>query len=542
MFATVSHYRCLSAQPLQGTYTTNLYKHALRAGAQSATSTTQIPSLPSSDAGHAVLEDILDISKGLEDLPNDLFKLIKSVEERLHEVEGVLASLVSNMSIGPTTLPLEPGPVIPPEVPSPVSAYTPHLQPTSFRTRRTTSTKTASHTVTWHMPIPTGALGNWTVPHGNSTGIFTAPQASTVSTSSQATPTAVTQTVMYATQISTNAASSTPIENTSMTLRMAQRLRDTPPPYTFRADAEDNVAVYYGTTEATQPGGLQALCESPNVDIVILSFLFSFFDANGYPSIDFGSSCSGQTDQQASLAPGLKDCTALAPEIAVCQSIGKKVLISLGGYIASTNFASEDQANQLAGTLWNLFGAGTGDDPKLRPFGPDTIVDGFDIDNESHNADYYDTFTIALRAQFAQDSSKTYYLSAAPKCPVPDGSIPLSVLQAADFVWVQFYNNPSCNLDSDGFQASFAAWSELLSRGPRPGWPKLYVGAPSFEKGGSGYVAGSALSYRFNLAVELYVDNMGGMMLWDGSEAMDNVDQDTIMDYLSYAKAAAQVL
>lgn len=308
-------------------------------------------------------------------------------------------------------------------------------------------------------------------------------------------------------------------------------------PYVFNAESEDNVAVYYGTTPATTEGGLISLCSNPNVDIVILSFVFCFFDANGYPSIDFGPGCSSQTSAQADTAPGLKDCSALAPEVSACQAMDKKVLLSLGGYNSNTSFASDTQATEFARTLWDLFGAGTGLDVGLRPFGTDIVIDGFDLDNENHSTEHYETFAKSLRERFTTDDSKTYYLSAAPQCPIPDESMPLGALQQADFVWVQLYNNPSCNIDSPGFQQSFKAWSELLGSGTEVRGPRLYIGAAAYEGAGTGYVKGAGLGTRVRATRGLYVENFGGAMLWDGSEAALNVDQYGV-DYLEYAKSA----
>lgn len=177
---------------------------------------------------------------------------------------------------------------------------------------------------------------------------------------------------------------------------------------------------------------MSTLCQDVNVDIAILAFVTDFFGPNGLPSASFGSGCIGPNQVQAVTAPGLADCNTLASEIAQCQAIGKKVLLSLGGYIANSSFTSDAQAQEFAETLWNLFGAGTGDNPNIRPFGPDVVVDGFDIDNENHDTSYYGTFANALRQQFAQDDSKTYYLSAAPQCPLPDESIPMDVMNVSE--------------------------------------------------------------------------------------------------------------
>ncbi|KAK4895334.1 hypothetical protein LTR27_006677 [Elasticomyces elasticus] len=308
--------------------------------------------------------------------------------------------------------------------------------------------------------------------------------------------------------------------------------------YTFRPDAKDNVAVYYGQSAKTTVGGLAALCRNQNVDIVVLAFVNDFFSVNGYPTINFGPACDPPNDAQKAIAPGLLHCPRLASQIKVCQHLGKPVLVSLGGYIADSSFQSNAQAKEFAGTLWNLFGAGN-ETTAIRPFGPDVVVDGFDIDNENHNTTFYNTFATALRTHMSRDKSKRYYISAAPQCPIPDESIPLQLMRQADFVWVQFYNNPSCNLNSTGFEASFKAWSNLLANGTGRHKPRLYIGGGAADPAGTGYVEGQELRRHTNLAKNLRVKNLGGMMLWDGSMGIQNVDKFG-HGYLHYAKAAVQ--
>ncbi|KAK4555804.1 hypothetical protein LTR86_007024 [Recurvomyces mirabilis] len=312
--------------------------------------------------------------------------------------------------------------------------------------------------------------------------------------------------------------------------------KNSPPAYTFRPGAQDNVAVYYGQSPSTKSGGLSTLCANPNVDIVILAFVNDFFHADGYPGVNFGPACDPPNAAQQVNAPGLLSCPNLGREVQSCQKIGKPVLVSLGGWRANTSFVSDAQATQFAGTLWNLFGAGK-QTPLLRPFGPDVVVDGFDIDNEDHSAAHYQAFATALRAQFAKDEVKKYYLSAAPQCPIPDESIPMSVMTQADFVWVQFYNNPSCNLNSVGFNSSFEQWSSMLAGSSYGQKPRVYIGTGAFAGAGSGYVAGNALRQYVGQATSQGVGNMGGIMLWDGDSALANVDQYE-RNYLQYAKAA----
>ncbi|KAK8211423.1 hypothetical protein M8818_003390 [Zalaria obscura] len=305
--------------------------------------------------------------------------------------------------------------------------------------------------------------------------------------------------------------------------------------YAFNSTASDNVAVYYGATSNTTVSALTSLCSNPSVDIVILAFVSTFFTPTGGPTASFGPGCYSSTPSQQLHMPGLQNCTALSPAISACQAAGKKVLVSLGGYGAASTFPTQASAIQFASNLWSLFGAGTALDPTLRPFG-DTVVDGFDLDNESNDPAFYADFAAALRAQFANDNSKPYYLSAAPQCPFPDASIPLDALALTDWVFVQFYDNPQCNLDTDGFQASFANWSAEIAAVSEA--TRVFVGAPAWPWAeGIGYVEGPLLPTRIGLVDELGVGNFGGVMLWDGSNALLNVDAEGD-DYLVWAKTS----
>ena len=147
----------------------------------------------------------------------------------------------------------------------------------------------------------------------------------------------------------------------------------------FNPQSSRNLAVYYGQTAATGQTSLGDLCKNENVDIVILAFLTDFFGAGGFPKVNFGPACGGQTAaMQSAGASGLLSCPDMASQISQCQSLGKKVLLSLGGSLATSAFSSDSQASGFATKLWDLFGAGTGIDPGLRPFG-DVKVDGFDV-------------------------------------------------------------------------------------------------------------------------------------------------------------------
>jgi chitinase len=328
--------------------------------------------------------------------------------------------------------------------------------------------------------------------------------------------------------------------------------------YEFDPGASDNLAVYYAQTPVTNQVPLDALCQNSSVDIIILAFLNNYFAGGDYPSVNFGAACGGQTDIMTQKGTDLLYCADLMERIKTCQSIGKKVFLSLGGSISTSNFTSDDQAIRFAKAVWDLFGAGDGEDPGLRPFG-DVILDGFDIgilaspsnhnptppqptnsnmypDNEDHSTAHYDVFMSALRSHFStfdpstltsepltySNAPRRFYISAAPQCPRPDASIPLSSMQSADFVWVQFYNNPACNIGTPGFENSFRAWSQDLAGGRNEG-PKLYLGAPSFADGGQGYMDAGDFSKVIEQVKVMGISNFGGVMLWDGSEGVVNV-------------------
>lgn len=114
-----------------------------------------------------------------------------------------------------------------------------------------------------------------------------------------------------------------------------------------------------------------------------------------------------------------------------------------------------------------------------------------------------------------------------------------------DFVFVQFYNNPSCNLNSPGFLAALQAWSDDLSAtnlsssssssssgfidiGNGVTSPRLYVGAPSFPAAGSGWVGGQQFSELMEEVKEAGVRNLGGVMFWDGAYGLLSAREDGV--------------
>lgn len=115
---------------------------------------------------------------------------------------------------------------------------------------------------------------------------------------------------------------------------------------------------------------------------------------------------------------------------------------------------------------------------------------------------------------------------------------PLPSMQTnIDFIFVQFYNNPSCNLNNNnttsngaGFLTSLQSWSADVtpiqgSDGSSPfvdtmngvPSPRVYVGAPAFPAAGSGWVEGEEFVRVLEGLRGLGLPNFGGVMLWDGA-------------------------
>ncbi|KUJ18345.1 glycoside hydrolase [Mollisia scopiformis] len=310
------------------------------------------------------------------------------------------------------------------------------------------------------------------------------------------------------------------------------------PKYRFNAGSSTNIAVYYGQSPATSTTTLTSQCADPNIDIVILAFVISQLDGGKYPSINFGAACGGQTQMMINEAPGLLWCPGLASQIQICQATyGKKVLLSVGGSTSKISFSGPGQAQELGDVLWDVFGPAGNVDPQLRPFGT-VEVDGFDIDNEDNMPAHFDALALTLRNHFSHTTAKTYYLSSAPQCPFPDASDPMALLLLCDFVWVQFYNNPSCEIGSAGFSASLKQWSQVLSTSTMATKPKFYLGAPAWSAAGpTAYEGIGGPEGMMGIAehVEgMKMHNFGGVMFWDGSEGVINVQNGK--DIIAWAK------
>lgn len=276
--------------------------------------------------------------------------------------------------------------------------------------------------------------------------------------------------------------------------------------FAFDIDSKSNVAVYWGQASAGSQESLATYCQSDDVDIVLLSFLYQYPSSVG---LNFASACT------STFSNGLLHCSTIGEDIQTCQSLGKKVFLSLGGAAGSYGFSNDEEAETFATTLWNTFGEGSGKEE--RPF-DDALIDGFDFDIENNNPTGYTALVKKLRNYFSS-GSKNYYISAAPQCFYPDSSIGELLSNGdVDFAFVQFYNN-YCNVDK---QFNWDTWLNFAQTISPNSNIKLYLGLPgSATAAGSGYIS-DLETIKTTVQTISGSENFGGIMLWDASQGFDN--------------------
>ncbi|CAK8533140.1 unnamed protein product [Lathyrus sativus] len=262
----------------------------------------------------------------------------------------------------------------------------------------------------------------------------------------------------------------------------------------FKQTNAGSLVVYWGQNNGD--GYLIDTCNSGLFQIVNIAFL-STFGSSRPPQLNLAGHCIPNK------------CQNLRNSIKNCQNKGIKIMLSIGGeYKKTYSFSSPEDAMQLADYIWNNFLGGNSDS---RPFG-DAILDGVDFDIEGGSNLHYATLAKKLHDHYNSDSSKKYYLTAAPMCPFQD-----NILQRAlstglfDYVWVQFYNNPICNFDANNptnFKNSWSQWINSITA------KNFFVGLPaSTNASQNGFVPPPDLINQLLPIVRS--PKYGGVMIWD---------------------------
>ncbi|KAI1867613.1 hypothetical protein JX265_007415 [Neoarthrinium moseri] len=321
----------------------------------------------------------------------------------------------------------------------------------------------------------------------------------------------------------------------------------------FDVTSKNNVAVYYG--QGSNQQSLSTYCADSSIDVIILSFVYLFpQQANGYPGINFGNQCSGETYPGPGYAGNnvpasnqLLKCPNLQRDLNTCRksSPGKKILLSLGGANGGYQLTGAADGVDFATKLWYIFGPrqqAMVDSGYPRPFDYNNeafSVDGFDLDIEhppTDGAEGYKAMVIELRKLYGAASGQ-FYLTASPQCQVPDNNMKemLSV-GSFDMIFIQFYNTPFCSarqwvstnpnykvgdaVATGGF--TYDAWTTWMATTPSKN-ARLYIGLP-----GSANAANSGFDLTVpeasNLINAYYCSaNFGGIAIWEATYASSNV-------------------
>ncbi|RHZ65988.1 putative class III chitinase [Aspergillus thermomutatus] len=294
-------------------------------------------------------------------------------------------------------------------------------------------------------------------------------------------------------------------------------------------NSQSNIAVYWGQNSHGASTGLAAqqrlsyYCQNTDIDVFQLAFVTRINGAGGLPEVNFANAGDNCTTFAGT---NLLSCPQIEADIQTCQSLGKTILLSIGGATYTEGgFPSSSAATAAANTLWQTFGPAS-DPSALRPFGQATI-DGFDLDFES-TVSNMPAFATQLRTLYLSDPSKQYYLTAAPQCPYPDAADGPMLDGAVSFdaIWVQFYNN-YCGLQAyvpgaaTQYNFNFATWDNWAKTVSLNKNVRVFLGVPgSSTAAGSGYVSVDRLAGIIAYAKGL--SSFGGVMSWDASQVVAN--------------------
>ncbi|KAF2716428.1 glycoside hydrolase family 18 protein [Polychaeton citri CBS 116435] len=288
-----------------------------------------------------------------------------------------------------------------------------------------------------------------------------------------------------------------------------------------RQNSQEQV-IYWGANDSE--GSLADYCDGQGNDIIVLAFLSDY--GNGAAPNGYVHDCLINTD-----GTGSDECAAVGNDIKTCRSMGKKIIISLGGGGATGYPRSQDDARGIAYTLWNSYGSPSATSNSPRPFG-DAMVDGWDFDIESDtNIVYYNDIVGRLRELSQGDTSNTYYITGAPECYESGGHMHDLIRSSTfDKLFIQFYNNPPCeaanyvrNIDGGDHFNFDDIYNDL--QGTASANAGLYIGIPASED-----AADNQAYIRSNELPKLLNDykthsGFAGVMLYDAG-ASDTVNID----------------
>ena len=275
-------------------------------------------------------------------------------------------------------------------------------------------------------------------------------------------------------------------------------------------------------------GRLSQVCQQASNDIVALAFLNIFPDqgVEGYPGTNFGNACGPSFFTTPNGRPSqlLSGCSDIAQDIPLCQSLGKKILLSIGGATPPNSKINDDaSAVKFAEFVWGAFGPKQYSWTGPRPFG-DAAVDGFDFDIEHNGPGGYVAMITRLRELYQTDKSKRYYISGAPQCVIPDAQLSDAIQRSwFDFIFVQWYNTHHCSARAyiNGTNRYiFDDWVTVVKSSFNPN-AKVFIGLPADSTttvyNPIFYLNPTEVVTVVNDFRNKYPREFGGVMLWEAT-------------------------
>jgi chitinase len=280
---------------------------------------------------------------------------------------------------------------------------------------------------------------------------------------------------------------------------------------------QKNLAIYWGQNSAGTPptkvsegpqlaekywqGPLSTYCDDGDIDIIILAFITNLEG----PVFNFANQQGGACNTGSTPVV----CEQIGKDIKTCQDKRKTILLSIGGSPSATkNYTTKEGAEAGATKIWDMFGPTLSTDLTNRPFGK-SFVNGFDFDLEQE-VGHIESFAKTLRD--LGDKAGGSLLSAAPECQFPKNAALINS-GGLDMWFVQFYNNPQCDIDAGNINGSLTLWN-TWAKGYKI---KFFAGLPVSNRSApaGGYIAQEKLKEDF--AGKKDLRDMAGAMLWDVS-------------------------
>ncbi|KAJ3193689.1 hypothetical protein HK101_004353 [Irineochytrium annulatum] len=226
------------------------------------------------------------------------------------------------------------------------------------------------------------------------------------------------------------------------------------------------ISGYWGQNAANAPvsAPLYSYCATDLYDTINLSFLAVFYVHTSTPTYvlnfaDQGYWTSADPENRNGQNFGM---AAIAADIVSCQNLGVKITLSIGGGVIAYNITQGD--GPIFASAWHAAFFGGRATTVARPFG-NVVLDGIDFDIEAT----VDQNELIKLAAGLRGLNPGMIISSAPQCSLMLGADAnlgtfLQRTDLYDYINVQFYNNPACELTAPGFLQNFDTWVKMYNK------------------------------------------------------------------------------